>query len=68
MNGKALWRVSLNNPKPQQAEQREVLLTSLDVRIRDVQQGPDGNLYIATERQSTGVVPDGTVLRVEPAP
>ena len=68
LNGKALWRVSLNNPKPQQAEQREVLLTALDVRIRDVQQGPDGNLYIATERGTVGVVPDGTVMRIEPAP
>ena len=68
LNGKALWRVSLNHPKPQQAEQREVLLTSFDVRVRDVQQGPDGNLYIATERESAGAVPDGTVMRIEPAP
>jgi aldose sugar dehydrogenase len=68
LNGKALWRVSFNNPRPQHVEQREVLLTSLDVRIRDVQQGPDGNLYFATERGSTGVVPDGTVMRIEPAP
>jgi len=60
--------VSLNNPKPQQVEQREVLLASLDVRVRDVQQGLDGNLYIATELQSTGVKPDGTVMRIEPAP
>jgi glucose/arabinose dehydrogenase len=45
-----------------------VLLASLDVRVRDVQQGPDGNLYIATELQSTGVKPDGTVMRIEPAP
>lgn len=67
LNGKALWRVSFNNPSPQQREQREVLLASLDVRIRDVQQGPDGNLYIATERASTGVDPDGTVMRIEPA-
>jgi glucose/arabinose dehydrogenase len=68
LNGKALWRVSFNNPKPQQAEQREVLLTSLDVRIRDVQQGPDGNLYIATERESAGAAATGTVMRIEPAP
>jgi glucose/arabinose dehydrogenase len=60
--------VSLDNPKPQQAEQREVLLASLDVRVRDVQQGPDGNLYIATELRATGVTPDGTVMRIEPAP
>ena len=64
LNGKALWRVSLDNPKPQQVEQREVLLASLDVRVRDVQQGPDGNLYIATENQTAGVKPDGTVMRI----
>jgi glucose/arabinose dehydrogenase len=68
LNGKALWRVSFDNPKPQQAEQREVLLTSLNVRVRDVLQGPDGNLYIATENESTGAAPNGTVLRIEPAP
>jgi glucose/arabinose dehydrogenase len=68
LNGKALWRVSFNNPKPQQAEQREMLLTSLAVRVRDVQQGPDGNLYIATELASGGVAPTGTVLKIEPAP
>ena len=68
LNGKALWRVSFGNPKPQQAEQREVLLSSLNVRVRDVQQGLDGNLYIATEQGSGGTAPDGTVLRIEPAP
>jgi glucose/arabinose dehydrogenase len=67
LNGKALWRVSLNNPKPQQVEQREWMLMPLDVRIRDVQQGPDGNLYIATELRSGGITPDGTVMRIEPA-
>jgi len=66
LNGKALWRVSFN--QPQQAEKREVLLASLGVRVRDVQQGPDGNLYVATERESTGTAPTGTVLRIEPAP
>jgi glucose/arabinose dehydrogenase len=68
LNGKALWRVSFNNPKPQQVEQREVLLASLNVRVRDVQQGPDGNLYIATELESGGAKPTGTVLKIEPAP
>jgi glucose/arabinose dehydrogenase len=28
------------------------LLTQLDVRVRDVRQGPDGYLYIATEKAS----------------
>ncbi len=67
LNGKALWRVSFNHPHPQQEEQREVMLAALDQRIRDVQQGPDGNLYIATERQAAGAKPDGTVMRIEPA-
>src|SRR5215510_12577714 len=66
LNGKSLWRVSFN--QPQQAEKREVLLTSLDVRVRDVQQGPDGNLYVATELESTGAATTGTVLCIEPAP
>jgi glucose/arabinose dehydrogenase len=64
LNGKALWRVSFN--QPQQAEKREVLLASLNVRFRDVQQGPDGNLYVATELESTGAATTGTVLRIEP--
>jgi glucose/arabinose dehydrogenase len=64
LNGKALWRVSFN--QPQQAEKREVLLASLNVRVRDVQQGPDGNLYIATEVTSGGPAKTGTVLRIEP--
>jgi glucose/arabinose dehydrogenase len=68
LNGKALWRVAFDMPSPQQNEQRERLLTTFDDRIRDVQQGPDGNLHVATEKASGGSVADGTVLRIEPAP
>jgi len=67
LNGKALWRVAFDMPKPQQNEQRETLLTTLDDRFRDVQQGPDGNLYVATEKTSGGPAANGTVLRIEPA-
>ena len=66
LNGKALWRVSFG--QPQQAEKREVLLASLNLRVRDVAQGPDGNIYIATEVQSGGPAKTGTVLKIEPAP
>jgi glucose/arabinose dehydrogenase len=66
LNGKALWRVAFG--QPQQAEKREVLLAAYDARIRDVQQGPDGLLYLATEQASTGPAADGMVLRIEPAP
>ena len=37
------------------------------MRIRDVQQSPDGYIYVATEGRSGGNDADGTVLRIEPA-
>ena len=52
--------------QPSQAEQREGLLIPLQQRIRDVVQGPDGYLYVATENATRGTA-DGTVLRIEPA-
>jgi len=65
LNGKQLQRIAFNQPS--QAERREPLLTQLDIRVRDVQQGPDGDIYIATEKRSGGADADGTVLRIEPA-
>jgi len=64
LNGLSLQRVSFNQPS--QAERREPLLRALNIRIRDVQQGPDGLLYVATELRSAGTDADGTVLRLEP--
>jgi glucose/arabinose dehydrogenase len=40
---------------------RETLLSDLHQRIRDVQQGPDGLLYLTTDE------PAGAILRIEPA-
>jgi glucose/arabinose dehydrogenase len=40
---------------------RESLLIDLHQRIRDVKQGPDGLLYVATDE------PQGAILRIEPA-
>jgi glucose/arabinose dehydrogenase len=53
--------------QPSQAEKREPLLVPLQQRIRDVQQGPDGFIYVATERTFRGDAVDGMVLRIEPA-
>ncbi len=39
---------------------RESLLTELKQRVRDVQQGPDGLLYVLTDEE------DGALLRIEP--
>lgn len=61
-----LVRIAFNQPS--QAEPREALLTPLHERIRDVQQGPDGYIYVATEHAIRGNAADGTVLRIEPAP
>ncbi len=65
LNGQQLQRIAFNQPS--QAERREPLLSQLGIRIRDVQQGPDGNIYVATEKRSGGTDADGTVLRIEPA-
>jgi glucose/arabinose dehydrogenase len=53
--------------QPSQAERREALLGPLHQRIRDVQMGPDGYIYVATERAISGATADGMVLRIEPA-
>ena len=71
LNGQNVQRVSFTPPAPNatatsQAERREPLLRQLGVRIRDVQQSPDGYLYFATELRSGGTAADGTVLRIEP--
>ena len=42
---------------------RELMLTELRQRIREVRQGPDGLIYVLTDH-----VDDGALLRIEPAP
>ena len=64
LTNRSLIRVSFNQPS--QAERRELLLGSFNQRIRDVQLGPDGNLYVATESQTGGNAADGMVLKIEP--
>jgi glucose/arabinose dehydrogenase len=64
LNGQSLQRISFNQPS--QAERREPLLRQLNIRVRDVVQGPDGLVYVATERTSGGAAADGMVLRMEP--
>lgn len=59
-----LERISFGNPS--QDERRERLLVPFGLRIRDVAQGPDGLIYVATERRTTSTAPDGMILRLEP--
>jgi aldose sugar dehydrogenase len=64
LSGLNLQRISFGQPS--QAERREPLLRPLNLRIRDVQQSPDGYIYVATEVRFQGTDLDGTVLRLEP--
>jgi len=72
LSGQQLQRVAFDQPPPQ-TERRESLLTTLDARVRDVRQGPDGNIYVAVERDqqlgpgSAKLTPNGSILRIEPA-
>jgi glucose/arabinose dehydrogenase len=55
-----LERVVLNDKDEEM--RRELLLTELHQRVRDVRQGPDGLLYLLTDENP------GALLRLEPAP
>jgi aldose sugar dehydrogenase len=59
-----LQRVAFGQPS--QAERRESLLVPMNVRVRDVQQSPDGYIYVCTEQAIGGGAADGMVLRIEP--
>jgi glucose/arabinose dehydrogenase len=70
LSGQQLQRVAFNQVL--QAERRESLLVPLDARVRDVRQGPDGNLYLALSRDqqsgpgSARLTPNGSIVRIEP--
>jgi aldose sugar dehydrogenase len=65
LSGQQVQRIMFNQPG--QAERREIMLRELGVRFRDVEQGPDGLVYLATEVRYGSGQPDGTILRIEPA-
>jgi glucose/arabinose dehydrogenase len=60
------WRLGTLRRQPLQSDTlrrvRELILTELKQRIRDVRQGPDGFLYALTDEAA------GAMLRIEPAP
>ena len=66
LSGQQMQRIAFGQPG--QAERREPMLAELGVRFRDVEQGPDGNIYVSTEVRYGSGNPDGTILRIEPAP
>jgi glucose/arabinose dehydrogenase len=70
LTARQLQRVVIREPgrgAGGQAEQRTPMLAELGMRVRDVQQGPDGLIYLATEVAYGSGKPDGALLRLEPA-
>ncbi len=48
-------------------KQGDTMLSELNVRFRDIRQGPDGNIYVLTEGRLRGPKDtDGMLLRIEP--
>ena len=65
LSGQHVEHISFDNPG--QAERRELLLSELRLRFRDIETGPDGYLYLTTEVRYGSGQPDGAILRLEPA-
>src|SRR5690606_28280499 len=57
LSGMNLIRLHMQNGKPVSEER---LLADLNERIRDVRQGPDGNIYLLTDQT------EGRVLKLSP--
>ena len=64
LSGQQLQRIALDQPG--QAEQRESLLTEMGLRFRDVEQAPDGSIYVTSEVRYGSGNPDGAILRLDP--
>jgi aldose sugar dehydrogenase len=52
LGGATLWRIVLNGSGSAVSRQEITSVKSLGVRIRDVRQGPDGNIYLLTNGDS----------------
>ncbi len=65
LSGQHVERIAFDQPG--QAERRDVLMRELGLRYREVDQGPDGYIYFATEVRYGSGKPDGAIIRIEPA-
>jgi len=66
LSGHHVERIAFDQPG--QAERRDVIMRELGLRYREVDQGPDGYIYFATEVRYGNGKPDGAIIRIEPAP
>jgi glucose/arabinose dehydrogenase len=63
MNSMMIQRVRLEG---RGATERELLLTQLRQQVRDIQQGPDGLIYLVTRQDGNRTPNSGMVLKIEP--
>lgn len=63
MNGQLIQSVRLTG---RGSNERESMLTELRQQFRDIQQGPDGLIYLVTRNDAKRTPNSGTVLRIEP--
>jgi glucose/arabinose dehydrogenase len=65
--GTSLWRIVIDDNGSAVSRQEIQAVKDLHVRIRDVRQGPDGNIYLLTNSPSSGPVANGNrIVRLEP--
>ena len=64
MNSMLIQRVRLEG---RGSTERESMLTQLREEVRDIQQGPDGSIYVVTREDAAGTENSGKILRIEPA-
>ena len=57
--------VTPNPDEPQYTQTRETLFTRIGGMVRNIRQGPDGLLYIATVGDP--LTSPGSIMRIEPA-
>jgi glucose/arabinose dehydrogenase len=63
MNSMLIQRVRLEG---RGSTERESMLTQLRQQVRDIQQGPDGLIYLVTRQDARRTPNSGMVLRIEP--
>jgi glucose/arabinose dehydrogenase len=63
MSGMQIQRVRFEGRGP---NEREPMLTQLRQEVRDIQQGPDGLIYLVTREDAAGTPNSGMILRIEP--
>ena len=68
MSGMMIQSVRLGGPGIRIGpSERETMLTPLRQQVRDIQQGPDGSIYLVTRQDADRTPNSGMVLRIEPA-